>query len=287
MKTLTALAPRGLAWTVLRLHRSAMLVAAGFLAAGAAGLLLLRADGMDAAQVSEFCGSSDPYLEFCLYDTVVSEYSGKISLASTMIAWLPFAVAVYAGAVLIGRELERGTAALSWTQSVTPARWLTAKLLLPALLITAGTALLSLLYRRARHAGATAVGDNWYMNDVFLNDVFLAQGPAVLAYCLLALAAGALAGVLLRRALPAGGLALAVTGLVMRLCDEWRDQLCLGPADRIRAECRAGGEVREWYAAFPPSSHFWPIQLVETGIVLSLTVVLTVAAFGVLRRRHA
>ncbi|MEU0393296.1 hypothetical protein ABZ208_11045 [Streptomyces sp. NPDC006208] len=47
-----------------------------------------------------------------------------MSLASTLIAWLPFAVAVYAGGVLIVRELERGTAALAWTQSVTPARWL-------------------------------------------------------------------------------------------------------------------------------------------------------------------
>lgn len=287
MNALTALAPRGLTWTVLRLHRSAMLVAAGFFAAGAAGLLLLRADGLDAARVSELCGSSDADLAFCLYDTVVSGYSGNMRLAATMIAWLPFVVALYVGAVLIGRELERGTAALSWTQSVTPARWLAAKLLLPALLITAGTAGLSLLYRRAWRAGGSAVGDEWYMNDVFLNDVFLALGPAGLAYCLLALAAGALAGVLLRRALPAGGLALAVTGLVMRLCDEWRDQLCLGPADRVRGECRAGGEVREWYPVFPPSSHFWPIQLVETGIVLVLTVVLTVAAFGVLRRRHA
>ncbi|MER5462506.1 hypothetical protein ABT010_17865 [Streptomyces sp. NPDC002668] len=322
MNVLTALAPRGLTWAVLRLHRSALLVAAGFLASGAAGLLLLHSVGREAARATGPCGSSDTDLPPCqdFTGTAVFEYSDNMSLAATMIAWLPFAVAVYAGGVLIGRELERGTAALSWTQSVTPARWLAAKLLPPALLITAGTALLSLLYRWARHAGATTVGDEWY-----LNDVFLALGPAGLAYCLLALSAGALAGVLLRRALPAGGLALAVTGLVMWLCDRWRDQLwprvdlassgprpevarsvwqldngvvtstdqriqdlmCWGPAGRAQAECRAGGEVREWYAVFHPSSHFWPIQLVETGIVLALTVVLTAAAFVVLRRRHA
>lgn len=298
MNALTALAPHGLTWAVLRLHRSALLVAAGFLAAGAGGLLLLRADGLDAARVTELCGSSDRDLSLCLTDTVVSEYSGNMSLAATMIAWLSFVVAVYAGGVLIGRELERGTAALSWTQSVTPARWLAAKLLLPALLIIAGTAVLSLLYRWARHAGATAVGDEWYMSDVFL-----ALGPAGLAYCLLALAAGALAGVLLRRALPAGGLALAVTGLVMRLCDHWRDQLwprvdlaSSGPRPEVAGSVwqldkgvvtSTDRPIREWRAVFHPSSHFWPIQLVETGIVLALTVVLTVAAFVVLRRRHA
>ncbi|MFD4142619.1 MULTISPECIES: hypothetical protein [unclassified Streptomyces] len=35
-----------------------------------------------------------------------------------------------------------------------------------------------------------------------------------------------------------------------------------------------------------PTSHFWPLQLVETGIVLTLTAALTTAAFVVLRRRH-
>ncbi|HET6354257.1 hypothetical protein [Streptomyces sp.] len=322
MNALTALAPRGLTWAVLRLHRSALLVAAGLLTAGAAGLLWLHAVGLEAARAHGPCGSSDTDLPPCqdFTGTAVFEYVGNMRLTATMIAWLPLAVALYAGGVLIGRELERGTAALSWTQSVTPARWLVAKLLIPALLITTGMGLLSLLYRLARHAGATALGDEWYMNDVFL-----ALGPAGLAYSLLALAVGALAGVLLRRALPAGGLALAATGLVMWLCDRWRDQLwprvdlassgprpevassvwqlengvvtstdqriqaltCWGPAGRTRAECRAGGEVREWYAVFHPSSHFWPIQLVETGIVLALTAALTAAAFVVLRRRHA
>ncbi|MEU9015497.1 hypothetical protein AB0D12_38535 [Streptomyces sp. NPDC048479] len=55
-----------------------------------------------------------------------------MSLAATVIAWLPLAVAVYAGGVLTGRELEPGTAALSWTQSVTPVRGLAAKPTLPA-----------------------------------------------------------------------------------------------------------------------------------------------------------
>ncbi|WP_327324522.1 hypothetical protein OG735_19780 [Streptomyces sp. NBC_01210] len=61
-----------------------------------------------------------------------------MSPAATVIAWLPLAVAVHVGGVRTGRELERGTAAPSWTQSVTPSRRPAARPTLPALLITAG-----------------------------------------------------------------------------------------------------------------------------------------------------
>jgi hypothetical protein len=34
-----------------------------------------------------------------------------------------------------------------------------------------------------------------------------------------------------------------------------------------------------------PASHFWPLQLVETGIVLAVAALATAAAFALLRRR--
>ncbi|MGX1475723.1 UNVERIFIED_CONTAM: hypothetical protein RKD50_004531 [Streptomyces canus] len=36
-----------------------------------------------------------------------------------------------------------------------------------------------------------------------------------------------------------------------------------------------------------PPSHCWPLHLVETGIVLTVTALATTAAFWVLRRRTA
>ncbi|MFD9225658.1 hypothetical protein ACFWDI_37925 [Streptomyces sp. NPDC060064] len=90
-----------------------------------APLARFRTVGLEAARAGGPCGSPDSGLPPCLEDFTSSpafEYSGNMSLAATVIAWLPLAVAVHVDGVLTGRELERGTTALSWTQSVTPAR---------------------------------------------------------------------------------------------------------------------------------------------------------------------
>jgi hypothetical protein len=41
-----------------------------------------------------------------------------------------------------------------------------------------------------------------------------------------------------------------------------------------------------YFTDYHPASHFWPLQLVETGIVLLLAALATFAAFRVLRRLH-
>lgn len=318
---MSALAPRGLTWTVLRVHRRALLISGAFLTLAAVALVWLRAEGQEAAGLNGPCASPPtPGLPDCadVARMLSHDAAGYLSLMSTVIAWLPLAVALYAGAVLFGGEMERGTARLAWTQSVTPGRWFATKLVLPAVVITAGFSLLSLLYRSARRAGAEVLGDQWHYADVFV-----AMGPVVLAYGLLALAVGALAGLLVRRALPAGGIALAVTGLVMVLCERWRSgfwtpveqvwkksrgelgssawQLdmglitpsgqrvhdCLQPGSLAPPGCREARSAKQWYAVHHPSDHFWPLQLVETGIVLALAAVAMVIAFRVLRRNHA
>ncbi|MET9968858.1 hypothetical protein ABZZ80_23740, partial [Streptomyces sp. NPDC006356] len=38
-------------------------------------------------------------------------------------------------------------------------------------------------------------------------------------------------------------------------------------------------------ATYHPRSHFWPLQYVETGIVLAVAAAATLTAFAVLRRR--
>ncbi|MEU4128239.1 hypothetical protein [Streptomyces wuyuanensis] len=311
----------GPARAVLLLHRRALLLFGAFVALSAAGLVALRFAGAAAARSSGPCGSHGTGLPPCSALPLPSyfDYSANLGSAAGAIAWLPLVVAFYAGAQLFGAELERGTAGLSWTQSVTPARWLAAKLALPAALLTAGLAVLSLLYRWARGAGPrNLIGDEWHHTDVFV-----ALGPSVLAYGLLALATGALTGLLLRRALPAGPLALGVTGLVWLLFDGLRDRLwptaeivwrqsrgelgrsdwsmehglvtpagervqqCVTPQSASPPGCRPGTGIREWYAVYHPPSHFWPIQLIETGIVLALAAAAAYAAFRVLRRRHA
>src|SRR5690606_5452903 len=108
-----------------------------------------------------------------------------------------------------GREAESGTARLGWTQGVSPVRWLAARLTLPALLVTASTALLAALHRWAWTAGDGRVdtAKPWYDAATFY-----AGGLLPVALALAGLAAGALAGLLLGRSLPALAAGAAALG---------------------------------------------------------------------------
>lgn len=307
--------PRRLTWTVLRVHRTPLWIWTAFLVAGIGGLLWLYRLGELAEGEEEACQAS--LSRVCQLD-VTLYYEGFLRLAATVIAFLPFIVAAYAGGALIGRELENGTAALSWTQSVTPVRWLAAKMAIPALLVTIGTALLTLLFRWVWPSRDGFVHAPWYSSDIFRG-----TGTVGVAYLLLGLALGTLAGLLMRRALPAMSLALFATLMVnaagelsrshlwpavMRIGEQpvpnlknaqQVDQgMITASGKRITFEdcfegqhlrnlekCVTENDVTHFYAQFHPVSHYWPIQLVETGIVLALAALVTAAAFWLLRRR--
>ncbi|MFF0780622.1 hypothetical protein [Streptomyces sp. NPDC003720] len=279
---------QGLPRTVLRLHRTALLGWAAAVAALTGWLVWLNEvtagsvlDSLARCRRTGLCHDAFTGLGY-------SEPTGWIG---TLVSHSFLAVAAFAGGALIGRELESGTARLAWTQGVTPTRWLTAKLALPALAVTAGGTVLVLVYRWGWGAHRSLMGDRWSTGDVFV-----ARGPLTVAYGLCALAVGALAALLLRRTLAALGAAVAATWLVDVLLTEYRADLWpkltrtsptpftlpdgAWQVDRGR---NAGGE----FAVYHPASHFWPLHLVETGVVLALTTLATTAAFLVLRRRAA
>ncbi|MET9785917.1 hypothetical protein [Streptomyces canus] len=244
---------QGLTRTVLRLHRTALIVWAVFVA-GCVGYLVwlteVTADSayatLDACPRGEACGLGAAYT-----------YSTAMGWISTFMYYGFWAVAAWAGGALVGRELESGTARLAWSQGVSPARWLAAKLALPALALLVGGAVFVPVYRWAWSAHRDLMGDNIHFNDVFAD-----HGPLVVAYGLCALAVGALTGLLLGRPLPALGVSVAVMMILNRFLERRRpDPL--------------------------PTSGFWPAHLVETGIVLAVTALATTAAFRVLRRRTA
>lgn len=49
----------------------------------------------------------------------------------------------------------------------------------------------------------------------------------------------------------------------------------------------ADHDITAHYLDYHPASHFWPVQLVETGILLALAALALTLAFRVLRRRTA
>lgn len=303
---------QGLPWTVLRLHRAALLVWSAFVVACVAGIVWLNAFTAHSVRAAQADRASSGTLR----------YSEPMGWIGTFIHYSPWVVAAYAAGALIGRELENGTAQLAWTQSVSPARWLAAKLAVPAAVLTLGGAVLIVAFRWGWAAHRDLMGDNWTFSDAFM-----ARGPLIVAYTLCALAIGTLTAIVLRRALPALGVSLALlsvlnflltgfrwhlwpaltrtakVGDVFTLPDsaltlEWggittpgaREEgaFCFdsdAPADLKR--CMTENHLTSTYVTYHPASHFWPLHLMETGIVLAVTAAATSAAFWLLRRRTA
>ncbi|MDX3847491.1 ABC transporter permease [Streptomyces europaeiscabiei] len=303
---------RGLIRATLRVHQSALWFWGLLVVLAAGGLLWAAGPGVDAAW-AEYVKSGCKEVDYCEVGPAYSRFDLTVGLASAALAVAPILIGAWAGGALIARELESGTARLAWTQSVSPARWLAAKLAVPAALIASGTILLTLLHRlvwwsdeELRHALGT--------RDWFESETFTANGTVATAYALLGLAVGAVAGLLLRRTLPGLAVGLVGTGVLMGTLVSNRHRLW--PTETLvskTAEPAWTGEMVDrgfitstgervsdvactddtcgrtdavaFYTDFHPSSHFWPLQLVETGIVLAVTALLGLAAFRLLRRR--
>ncbi|MFJ7338357.1 hypothetical protein ACIQUU_34635 [Streptomyces sp. NPDC101116] len=287
----------GLLRAVARTHRTALVLSLAALAAATAALILLHALGDEARAGMSACATPPTdRLPSCAAVEAISAdetYANGIAVLATALSWVMFPVAAWAGGALVGRELESGTAGLAWTQSVGPLRWLAVKLAAPAALLTAGTGTLVLLNRWARGDGDPDLVGDWYYPDAFVS-----TGPVAVAYALAGLALGALAGLVWRRALPATGVALAAALLVHSLLERHREDLWpavtrteAGTLELPRSAFQVAWQdaprhgVTLTRATFHPESHFWPLQYVETGLLLAVAAAATAAAFLVLSRR--
>ncbi|WP_405871456.1 hypothetical protein [Streptomyces sp. NBC_00005] len=276
---MSSLALKGLPRSVLRLHRAALIVWAAFILAAVGYLVWLTE--ITADSVRERISACAHTEGFCRAALASTDYSGPMGWISTVAYYSFWAVAAWAGAALIGRELESGTARLAWTQNVSPTRWLAAKLALPALVLVLGGTLFVVVFRWAWSANRDLMGDDWTFNDVFA-----ARGPALVAYGLCALAIGTLTALLLRRALPALAISVTVMIVLNRYLESHRPGLW--PAATRTSATGFPTSNGPWPTddgTYHPASHFWPMNLVETGILLTITALATTAAFVVLRRR--
>ncbi|MEV6838518.1 ABC transporter permease [Streptomyces sp. NPDC051133] len=306
--------PRPARW-VLRLHRPTLYAWAGFVLVLTALLLALRGPLADAAAEGWRSYDACGFARKCSYDqAAILRYKDYYDYATYALNAVPFLVAGWAGAALIGRELETGTARLSWAQSSSPARWLAVRLAVPALAVTAGTCLLSWLHDLAWLAGRGRIDTAKDWTDRF---TFHANGPTTAALALAGLACGVLAGLLLRRTLPALVLGVVLTGAVRGLA-EWLLPHLWPPVTRestlhqgfagsglvvdqgmidrsgahvpvprcgSSAQCKAAfADLTGYYNAYHPYSHFWPLQLTTSALILAVAGLLVPASFLVLRR---
>ncbi|MFE7545783.1 ABC transporter permease [Streptomyces platensis] len=315
----------GLVWLVRRQHRLFFGVLLAAVAAGAVGCAVLRGraaafidahhlDGCSMISLVPRCdGTQDAVTAFR------SAYGRPLQLAEMELLLLPVLIGLFLGAPLIARELEAGTHKLVLTQSVGPLRWLAAKTALPALVVLTGTTVLSAVFAWLwQVVGDEVSGSYWYSTLGFAS-----LGPVPVAYSLLALAIGVLAGLRLRRTVLTMGVTLGAMVVVQVVLQQIRPYLLptrsteFGPKESAQLPddawlvgqgyytrsgahlpdtvCESAGnyegclrthDVVGQYMDHHPVSHHWPLAWIESGIVLALTAVLTVIAFRVMRRRH-
>ncbi|MGV9976484.1 ABC transporter permease subunit [Micromonospora wenchangensis] len=113
---------------------------------------------------------------------------------------VPVVVGAFLGAPLLARELEDGTWQLAWTQAVPRMRWLAAKLVALAGVTVALTGTFTAVLTWFRQPF-----DAW--EGRFQYDAFDLEGLVPVAYALFAFAVATAAGAILRRSLPAFGVA--------------------------------------------------------------------------------
>lgn len=147
----------------------------------------LRQDGCLGGSPAAGCGSS-----IDAFNATSRTLSGILPLLNL----LPALAGVFIGAPLIAREIEEGTWRLAWSQGVTRRAWLRGQLAGTVAVTALGAALL------------TAVLTWWLspldeVNGRFSDSAFDLAGIVPLAWALLAFAIGVLAGMVLRRVIPA------------------------------------------------------------------------------------
>ena len=103
---------------------------------------LYAADGLDSCHGGSSCANLATYFTASL---ARSPYGVLFLLSTGIILLAPAVIGLFWGAPLIARELETGTAALAWNQSVTRTRWLAVKLAIGGLTAMAVTEALSLM----------------------------------------------------------------------------------------------------------------------------------------------
>jgi hypothetical protein len=151
----------------------------------------------------------------------------------------PALIGVFWGAPLVTREIEAGTFALAWSQSVTRTRWLAVKLGVIGMAAMATAGLFSLMitwWASPVDRVAAISGSHQSISFSRLDPlVFAARGITPIGYAAFAFALGVTAGVLIRRTLPAMAVTLAVFAVVQIAMPNWVRPHLIAPVRSVSA----------------------------------------------------
>ncbi|MCW2753046.1 MAG: hypothetical protein JWQ32_457 [Marmoricola sp.] len=209
---------RSLAWVIWRRQRTTTLTILGILGLLAIYLLVSGLQMRSAWNTVQACTPVHSSACQFAWENFRNAHSNP-GIVSAVFIFAPLLIGAFAGAPLIGRDLETGTFRYAWTQGVGRLRWAVALLVPGAIAVGVLT-------------GAFGALIAWHDHPLWEADVasrlqaseFPTTGIAIVGWSLAAFSLGVLAGYLWRRVLPAlataigigFGLALATSKLRFR-----------------------------------------------------------------------
>ncbi len=307
-------------WVSWRLQRTETLIAVGILAL-LAGLLVptgiqmadaYHRDGLAAClsiNPGPVCGQK--------LDGFQQRFQGLTTLANWF-TLIPGLIGVLLAAPFIF-DLENGTYRLAWTQSITRGRWLLGKLGLPVVTALAAAGALILLFTWWR-------APDLHINGRLDTGNYDTTGTVVIGYTLFALALAVALGAIWRRAAASLTVAFVGYFAVRVFVDIWLRDRLVAPLKATYTGARQpnflhnahvlsmdgsvnghqfsaaggggfiGGHAQSaapgighalFHVVYQPASHFWPLQLTETGLFAGAAALLILFAAWWTRRRTA
>jgi hypothetical protein len=207
---------RRMAWVTWRQHRAALAGVAVFLGALAVWLWMVGLQLHHAYAAATACHPASSIA--C--GELISSFNGmnKVLWNGYVLQAVPALIGAFVGAPVLARELETGTFRYAWTQGFGRWRWTLAKLVPLAVVVAAAAGALSVLFSWYYQPYLAAGNQTLSLNQVspFFPGLFDLRGVAFAAWTLAAFAIGGLAGMLIRRVVPAIVATLAAyTGLAL------------------------------------------------------------------------
>ncbi len=212
---------RRMAWVTWRQHRTAIISACVFLGALALLLLIVGLQLHNAYGAAIACHPASSGA--C--ESLANNFNGIGNFLSNggLLQVVPPLIGAFVGGPVLAREFEAGTFRYAWTQGFGAWRWTLGKLVGLGLVVVAATGALSLLvswFLQPYFSAAAAGSQSLITRNPLSPTLFDLRGFAFAAWTLAAFAIGALAGLLIRRVLPAivatlaayAGLAFATGG---------------------------------------------------------------------------
>ena len=195
---------RRMAWVTWRQHRIALAGVAALLGAWAVYLWLTGLQLRHAYAAATACHPASSIACGEIISEFNFSYGDPALTAAVLLQTVPALIGAFVGAPVLARELETGTFRYAWTLGISRRRWTLGKLVPLAIAVAAAAGVFSLLF-------------SWFFQPFFADgnnipftaELFDLRVVALPAWTLAAFAIGALAGMLIRRVVPAIAATLA------------------------------------------------------------------------------